>query len=84
MADVIIYSTSACPYCVRAKMLLDAKSVSYKEIRVDSDAEKRSEMEHLSGRRTVPQIFINNKHVGGYDDLYALEKNGELDSWLNS
>lgn len=83
MQPVIIYSTQVCPYCVRAKALLTAKQVPYTEIMVDADPSKRAEMEHRSGgRRTVPQIFIGAHHVGGFDDLYALERKGELDPLL--
>ncbi len=82
MPDVIIYTSAICPYCDRAKALLGQKGVSYKEIRIDLDENKREEMIALTGRRTVPQIFINGKHVGGCDDLWALEKNNQLDSLL--
>lgn len=82
MAKVIIYSSAACSYCVRAKALLDQKNVKYEEIRVDLDPEKREEMIERSGRRTVPQIFIGDKHVGGFDDMWALEQQGELDKLL--
>jgi len=82
MATVKIYTTAICPYCVRAKQLLDNKNVSYQEIRVDTDSALREEMVLRSGRRTVPQIFINDKPVGGCDDLYALERAGQLDALL--
>ncbi|STX52264.1 grxC glutaredoxin 3 [Legionella busanensis] len=82
MANVIMYSTSYCPYCMRAKQLLDSKGVSYQEIRVDEEPEKREEMMAKSGRRTVPQIFINDQSIGGCDDLYALESKGQLDQLL--
>ncbi|MGQ3888754.1 glutaredoxin 3 [Legionella sp. CNM-1927-20] len=82
MANVVMYSTSYCPYCMRAKQLLDSKGVSYQEIRVDEEPEKREEMMAKSGRRTVPQIFINNQSIGGCDDLYALESQGRLDQLL--
>ena len=82
MTKIIIYSTAQCPYCVWAKKFLDSRHLAYEEIRVDLDAEKRMEMERLSGRRTVPQIFINDEAIGGYDDLVQLSKNGELDSLL--
>jgi glutaredoxin 3 len=84
MAKIIIYSTEICPYCIRAKQLLDAKKISYQEIRVDLDSVKRQEMEQLSGRRTVPQIFINDQSIGGYDELFALVKSGTLDSLLEN
>lgn len=79
---VEIYTTPICPYCFRAKRLLEAKGVSYEEIDVMTDPEKRGEMIHRSGRRTVPQIFIGDVHVGGSDDLYALEQAGKLDALL--
>ncbi|MCW8409705.1 glutaredoxin 3 [Legionella sp. PATHC035] len=82
MAEVIIYSTAYCPYCVRAKELLQQKQVSFTEIRVDVQPELRDEMITKSGRRTVPQIFINGQHVGGCDDLYALDAQGKLDTLL--
>ncbi|CAM2915405.1 glutaredoxin Grx [Legionella steigerwaltii] len=82
MAEVIIYSTAYCPYCIRAKELLQQKHVSFTEIRVDIQPELRDEMITKSGRRTVPQIFINGQHVGGCDDLYALDAQGELDKLL--
>lgn len=82
MAKIIIYSKSSCPYCDWAKQLLDAKKVSYSEIRVDQDPAKLQEMIQLSGRRTVPQIFINDQAIGGFDDLSALAKAGELDELL--
>lgn len=78
MPKVIIYSSANCPYCVRAKDLLDRKGIQYLEIRVDQDTFQRDIMMEKSGRRTVPQIFINDKPIGGCDDLYALEKSGEL------
>ena len=81
-APVTVYSTRVCPYCVRAKALLDAKHVAYTEVLVDQDPEKRAEMMQKSGRRTVPQIFVGEHHVGGFDDLYLLDKNGGLDPLL--
>lgn len=81
---VIIYSTQQCPYCDQAKALLNKKAVSYTEIKVDQDPAQRDEMVRLSGRRTVPQIFINDHHVGGCDDLYALEQAGKLDALLTT
>lgn len=82
MANVIVYTTRQCPYCLRAKALLDRKQVSYQEIPVDSDLEARDRMIQLSGRRTVPQIFIDDKPIGGFDDLYVLDQTGELDRLL--
>lgn len=82
MTKIIIYSTANCSYCAWAKQFLESKHLSYEEIRIDLNTEKRSEMERLSGRRTVPQIFINDKAIGGYDDLIQLSKKGELDTLL--
>ncbi|HLW73969.1 MAG TPA: glutaredoxin 3 [Gammaproteobacteria bacterium] len=81
-APVTIYSTRFCGSCVRAKALLEAKHVPYTEVLVDLDSEKRVEMVQKSGRRTVPQIFIGARHVGGFDDLYALERAGGLEPLL--
>ncbi len=81
-APVIMYSTGWCPYCDRARRLLSSKQVTFEEIDVESAPEKRAEMQTRSGRRTVPQIFIGDQHVGGSDDLHALEKSGKLDSLL--
>lgn len=82
MAEVIIYSSGYCPYCSSAKQLLDRKGVSYTEIRVDEDPEKREEMIQKTNRYTVPQIFINDQAIGGYDDMYALDRSGRLDELL--
>lgn len=82
MSEVTIYTTQFCPYCVRAKQLLNTKNVHINEIAIDSDAEQRAIMEQRSGRTSVPQIFIDDFHVGGCDDLFALEAAGELDSKL--
>lgn len=82
MAEVIVYSSAHCPYCTMAKQLLDRKGVSYQEIRVDLNPEKRQEMMAKSKQRTVPQIFINNKAVGGYTDMVALERAKKLDDML--
>lgn len=83
MAQVEIYTTQVCPYCVKAKELLKRKGVEPVEIRVDTDDERRDEMlQRAQGRRSVPQIFINDMHVGGCDDLYALESAGKLDEML--
>ena len=78
-ARVVIYTTAFCGYCLRARQLLDRKGVAYEEIRVDGDPERRREMTERSGRRTVPQIFIGDRHVGGCDDLFALDRAGGLD-----
>lgn len=80
--NIIIYSSSYCPYCVRAKELLKRKGASFTEIFVDKDDEKREEMITKTNRRTVPQIFINDKHIGGCDDLYELERTGKLNDLL--
>ena len=82
MVKINIYSSLFCPYCTRAKMLLDQKGVEYNEIRVDIDHERRKEMIELSGRTSVPQIFIDDDHIGGCDDLYYLEEQGGLDKKL--
>jgi glutaredoxin 3 len=79
---VTIYTSGLCGYCAMAKRLLDSKGVSYHEIPVDMDVKQRAEMERRSGRRTVPQIFIGEQHIGGYDDLAALERAGKLDPLL--
>lgn len=79
---VTVYSTRVCAYCERAKALLEAKQVPYTEVLVDLDPGKRVEMVQKSGRRTVPQIFIGERHVGGFDELYALERSGGLDPLL--
>ena len=81
--EILVYKTQICPYCVRAKKLLDSKGVHYTEIDVSNDSYLRQVMTQKSGGRTsVPQIFINQQHIGGCDDLYALEKAGELDKIL--
>jgi glutaredoxin 3 len=85
MPHIIIYTTPICPYCVQAKKLFAKKGVSYQEVDVSQDAQLREEMMHKSGgRRSVPQIFINDQHIGGCDDLYALEQKGALDPLLRS
>ncbi len=83
MSKIKIYTTPICPYCVRAKSLLKKKGAQFEEIDVFMDSGAREEMESKSnGRRTVPQIFIGERHIGGCDDLYALESTGELDPLL--
>lgn len=82
MADVIVYSSAHCPYCVMAKQLLERKGVAYKEIRVDLEPAKREEMMQKSKQRTVPQIFINDQAVGGYTDLLAIDRANKLDQML--
>ncbi len=84
MANIVIYTKENCPYCTWAKQLVAAKQAIYKEIRVDLDPAKREEMERLSGRRTTPQIFINDQAIGGFDDLSALAKSGNLDNLLTA
>lgn len=79
---VVVYATRFCPYCMRARELLDYKGVDYEEIAVDGDPERRREMELRSRRRTVPQVFIDGAHIGGYDDLHALDLAGKLDRLL--
>jgi glutaredoxin 3 len=74
--NILIYTSATCFYCVRAKALLKEKGLAYTEIRVDLDDAEREKMMALSGRRTVPQIFFDDKHIGGCDDLYAYFKNG--------
>jgi len=82
MPKVEIYSTAICPYCVRAKRLLEHKGVDFVEIRIDGDFEQMRIMTERSRRRTVPQIFIDDQHVGGFDDLARLESYGKLDAML--
>jgi glutaredoxin 3 len=77
-----MYTTRYCPFCTRAKQILDAKGVAYVEISVDGDASLRSEMMQKSGRHTVPQIWVADKHIGGCDELSSLERSGQLDSML--
>lgn len=81
---VIVYSSATCPYCDRAKLLLKKKKVEFTEIRVDLDPDQRVEMINKSQRQSVPQIFIGDYHVGGCDDLYALDAAGRLDPLLES
>lgn len=82
-AHVTLYSTAMCPYCVRAERLLEAKGVTgIEKIRVDLDPEQRVLMMQKTGRRTVPQIYIGDTHVGGFDDLHALDQAGKLDPLL--
>ncbi|MBF2017134.1 MAG: glutaredoxin 3 [Richelia sp. RM2_1_2] len=82
-AKVEIYTWSTCPFCIRAKSLLKRKEVDFIEYSVDGDEEAREKMAHRGdGRRSVPQIFINDLHIGGCDDIYALESQGKLDELL--
>jgi glutaredoxin 3 len=84
MSKVVMYTTQVCPYCVRAKALLQQRGVAaIDEIRVDMDPSARTRMVELTGRRTVPQIFIGETHVGGCDDLFALDQRGGLMTLLN-
>jgi len=81
-ARVVLYGTAYCSYCTAARMLLEKKRVAFEEIPVFNDRERRATMERLSGRRTVPQIFIDDRPIGGFDDLYELDRTGELDRLL--
>jgi glutaredoxin 3 len=84
-ANVEVYTWSSCPFCIRAKALLDKKGIEYTEYCIDGDELARAQMaERASGRRSVPQVFINDQHVGGCDDLYALNAKGGLDPLLAS
>ncbi|NJL87915.1 MAG: glutaredoxin 3 [Leptolyngbyaceae cyanobacterium SM1_1_3] len=82
-AQVEIYTWQTCPYCIRAKLLLWWKKVEFTEYKIDGDGAARMKMaERASGRKTVPQIFVNNQHIGGCDELYALDAKGNLDPLL--
>ena len=81
-AGVTLYTTRFCPYCMRARSLLDSKQVAYRDIAVDGEPALRREMMQLSGRRTVPQIWIGEQHIGGFDDMLLLEHQGRLDELL--
>lgn len=83
VSTIIIYSSLTCPYCDHAKELLDQKGLTYKEVNVDKDPASLKEMvERSDGRRTVPQIFIDGKHIGGFDDLRRLNESGKLDAMV--
>ncbi len=82
MPNILIYSSSLCPYCMMAKRLLERKGYPFQEINVDGKPEARIEMNNVSKRYTVPQIFINQSHIGGCDELYTLENTGKLDTLL--
>jgi len=82
MPKVVIYTTNYCPFCTRAKALLRSKDIDFEEIDVTHDERLQEEVRRLSGRRTVPQIFIDGKSVGGYDDIKELDAAGKLDSLL--
>ena len=85
MQAVKMYTTAVCPYCIRAKQLLNAKGVAHiEEVRIDTDPQARAHMMEITGRRTVPQIFIGDTHVGGCDDLVALDAKGGLMPLLQS
>jgi glutaredoxin 3 len=84
MAKVVLYTTAFCGYCARAKALLEQKGVAYEEIDVTFSPDKRAEMKARAGRSTVPQIWINGQHVGGSDELYALDAAGKLDPMLGT
>ena len=84
MATIDIYTKQTCPFCHRAKALLEKKGAAFNEIAIDGDVEKRAGMIERSGRSTVPQIFIDGKHIGGCDDLYALEAEHGLDPLLQA
>jgi len=85
MPKIVMYSTAVCPYCINAERLLTSKGVKQiDKIRVDLDPEQRMEMIEKTGRRTVPQIYINNQHIGGFDELRALDMKGQLDPLLVS
>lgn len=81
-AEVEIYTTPYCPYCVRARMLLEDKGVAYREIDVSGDPQKRQWLRERTGMRTVPQVFVNGRSLGGYDDIAALDRQGKLDPLL--
>ena len=82
VSEVVIYTTRWCPFCIRAKALLDRKGVPYQEIPVDSDPGTRQQMAERAGQTAVPQIWIGEKHIGGCDQLYGLERSGGLDPLL--
>lgn len=82
MSKVIMYTTAVCPFCVNAKQLLKSKGVAFEEIRVDREPKLRERMMAESGQRTVPQIWVGETHVGGFTDLWALDKSGKLDDLL--
>lgn len=82
MQKITIYTTNTCPYCVRAKALLDRKGAKYEEINVEDPALREAMIKKTNGRKTVPQIFIGDFHVGGCDDLYELDKEHKLDQLL--
>lgn len=84
MPSILIYTSATCPYCIRAKALLSQKGVAFEEISVDGKPDVRAAMAEKAGRTSVPQIWIGERHVGGCDDLFALERAGQLDPLLNA
>jgi glutaredoxin 3 len=84
MADILIYSSAICPYCLAAKNFLKSKGLDYREIRIDLDASARKEMLEKSKRMSVPQIFVNGTHIGGFDDMVALDRAGNFNPLLES
>ncbi len=82
MSNVVVYTTRVCPYCIRAKALLKKKGVAFSEIDVSNDTDKRSWLVSTTGQQTVPQIFIDDHPIGGFDDMAALDRRGELDRLL--
>ena len=84
MARVQVYSTRSCPYCVRAKRLLAERGIAFDEIDVSDDAELRADLIRRTGRRTVPQIFIDGKAIGGFEELYALDASAQLAEMLGA
>lgn len=82
MKKITIYTTSVCPYCIRAKALLNRKELQYEEINAEDEKNRDEMIKKAGGMRTVPQIFIGDKHIGGSDDLYTLDKEGKLDEMV--
>jgi glutaredoxin 3 len=83
MADILIYSSAFCPYCVAAKNFLKSRGLEWRELRIDMDNEARQTMMNLTKRTSVPQIFINDTHVGGFDDMVALDRSGKFQTLLD-
>ncbi len=84
MADILIYSSAVCPYCVAAKNFLKARGLEYRELRIDMDRQAREDMMAKAKRTSVPQIFVNGIHVGGFDDMVALDRAGKFQPLLES
>jgi glutaredoxin 3 len=82
-STITMYTTRFCPYCMRARQMLDDKNVAYTDLAVDNDPQLRTEMMQRSGQRTVPQIWVGEQHIGGFDDMYLLERQGQLDTLIN-